>query len=649
MAVLHNYALSNGQPDMVGAAQAYAVILALYAHNEDAAIRFWGFTSNGTRKAWVSAGDPWPPYWCLWQAGDQWYLYIDGTNNPLQWAGNVLGAVGMPYGVPPPYVHAFFYTVWTTQLRAAILAAAGGAWSGTWHIAGYSYGGALALIAGLDIAAALGPGAVDLITFAQPRAFTAGLTSPMPASYHRLARPADPVPQLPWSQAGLSLPPPLGLVSTMLPWFHYGTGWAIADSAPPAPWPNIETPWASAPGALGQTDPTQHSMNAYWQSVSTAAGLQAGSGPSSPDLNTALALATEALAPPGPPPAIDVLPSSYISPAVANAVYFAGSPALTPALLDAGVPTLATSLANIKVGIIGVHPMPNAPVEIFKVKLTYEFYNQGWTEIYYGAGDPAQLCNLSNSGLQYLMAPRPAGVKLLQVSAYHWADPRNGTAKPYDYKKPPFGNPATGGPFTADPTGVVAYARIASTNGPTRRIAPKCWADVMIARDVSGGSVLTADGLQALNLYGQFLTAPPAYGIAVRFPKSTTGYQAFSVKNVVAVSSGTSNLVLDPNDWAAWQQASTGWVVLGHPDKHNMPALKGIFPVISSVSPNILIQFGLPAGLQTYTPAKLTVRNLNYTFRPFTGAPKFREWRTTKVGRALGLSRGRGPKQLART
>lgn len=198
--------------------------------------------------------DPSHPIPCLAyvQQGNHYYGWLAGTVNPGHWIGNVQGFLtpkGYSAGV---LVHSYFWDL-AQQLWLAGQSQLPAPGPGVrWTLVGHSLGGAIAQILAIQLGQMYGPSNVELLTLAQPKAFTSGLDAQsLWDTYVRLRVPGDPVPMVP-PDRGLSWFVSLGLpqaaVSVVYEWTHYGTPWLLRDDGEIASDPGLPF-WQQFPGA----------------------------------------------------------------------------------------------------------------------------------------------------------------------------------------------------------------------------------------------------------------------------------------------------------------------------------------------------------------------------------------------------------------
>lgn len=208
--------------------------------------------------------DPTNPVPCIAFArqGLHYYIWVAGTVNIDQWTGNVAGAL-----TPRPYangilVHSFFW------LLAQQLIAGGESRLPTpadgikFTVTGHSLGGAVAQILCIELGTRYGRDNVELLTFGQPKCFTAGLPgTQLWPTYVRVRVPQDPVPMVPPDRLlsfFLSLGIPSAVQSVAYEWTHYGTGYQLGAGGTLSPDAGLAY-WQTVPGQwLVTTDPRAH-------------------------------------------------------------------------------------------------------------------------------------------------------------------------------------------------------------------------------------------------------------------------------------------------------------------------------------------------------------------------------------------------------
>lgn len=210
--------------------------------------------------------DPLNPVPCIAFArqGTHYYAWVAGTVNVDQWIGNVAGCL-----TPRPYVHGVlvhsFFWLLASQLLAAgeshLPAPAPGV---RFTITGHSLGGAVAQIVAIELGNRYGPDNVELLTFGQPKCFTAGLVgTDLWPTYIRVRVPNDPVPMVPPDQVlswFLSFLIPAATMSVAFEWAHYGDCYQLGNGGTLNPDIGLGY-WQTVPGQwLFTTNPGNHKI-----------------------------------------------------------------------------------------------------------------------------------------------------------------------------------------------------------------------------------------------------------------------------------------------------------------------------------------------------------------------------------------------------
>lgn len=208
--------------------------------------------------------DPDNPIPCIAFArqGTHYYVWVAGTVNVDQWIGNVAGCL-----TPRPYadgilVHSFFWLLAQQLLVGGDSHLPASAPGIRFTVTGHSLGGAVAQILCIELGNRYGVDNVELLTFGQPKCFTAGLSGgDLWPTYIRVRVPNDPVPMVPPDQVlsfFLSSLVPSATQSVAFEWLHYGTGYQLGSG--PTLTPDIGLAyWQTVPGQwLLTCDPSAH-------------------------------------------------------------------------------------------------------------------------------------------------------------------------------------------------------------------------------------------------------------------------------------------------------------------------------------------------------------------------------------------------------
>jgi hypothetical protein len=221
-------------------------VAALYWDRRDKLEALLG--ADGEVMAFVHQPDSWPPSYAVLRTGNTYALAMAGTTNIApQVPGHIKGTFARQAPLEGCQVHGQWLQAWEevwALVRPLLPNDLAGA---DLRLAGHSYGGALAQIGALLLAAEPQPPAVSVLTLGSARGVTEGYAGPVPTMWH-LYSDGDPVFKLP---VNLSEVPftfhwviPLVWRAFMPRWKHYGTSIPLGPGgrlgpgeAPPDPLP----------------------------------------------------------------------------------------------------------------------------------------------------------------------------------------------------------------------------------------------------------------------------------------------------------------------------------------------------------------------------------------------------------------------------
>jgi len=265
---------SNGKPLAQGCLEQITLLLSCWVGTPSDTGNLLTIVGGGTVLVRSFDLSSIPPVWIMVSQPGHYYLSFGGSATTLHWAMNVTGAVPIVPVVSGPLVHGFFKRAWDT-LRPLVLAQLPlPPGIGTITITGHSYGGALAQLAGNDLAGIYGSAQVDVITFGQPKAMTVGYTGVSPGRHVRVINKGDIVPYLPPAiPLGPILANPLGPIlasGLSYTWRHYGTGWIMAEDGTFTLDPAEYVDGWIDPARLATSGTTTHYLNNYVGRLATA-------------------------------------------------------------------------------------------------------------------------------------------------------------------------------------------------------------------------------------------------------------------------------------------------------------------------------------------------------------------------------------------
>ncbi len=250
-------------PNVVAACQHLAIAGCVYADDRSALETLLG--SDGEILAFERGLVTWPPALAIVRtsAGD-YHACFEGTTNLVQATTHLWGSFQRLDYFPPCTANGAWlagYQVVQIQVDQALPPNLP---PGKLHISGHSYGGAMAFLGALHQARDRGSDAVELLTFGEPRALTAGYPGVQPACHWRYASELDPVQILPPDSSlipATDWADPLRWAFATPTWKHYGTlltlypGGTINREEPP---PNPLPPGVTVGGV------NEHLLRNYW-------------------------------------------------------------------------------------------------------------------------------------------------------------------------------------------------------------------------------------------------------------------------------------------------------------------------------------------------------------------------------------------------
>lgn len=232
---LRPFAKPDGTLDTAAALQQAALLETLYHDRQQDARTILGLAGGGEVLTWSFRDSSWPPSLAVFKQGADYWAVIAGTQNAKQMVGNVAGAVvsDNTWGRPLTWRNRYwqFQADKLHDQAAPLLATAGADF--TLHICGHSYGAGVAHLLALQYAEELGTDRVELLTFGEPKAITAGYSGPFAKYHFRVASVRDLVCYVPPGNALLIIPvrAPVKLLvgKALAEWEHYGRCYVVTD------------------------------------------------------------------------------------------------------------------------------------------------------------------------------------------------------------------------------------------------------------------------------------------------------------------------------------------------------------------------------------------------------------------------------------
>lgn len=192
--LLQDFGIS--QPNVIAACQQLALCAGVYQNDRANVEALLG--ADGEVLLWRQREGTWPPSYAFIKTSDgRYFVIIEGTTNTPQAIIHLWGSFYIRDELGGANVNGLWWINYKGLLEEVKTILPHNLPSGKLHVSGHSYGGALAHIAALDLGRSVGMQGIQLITFGEPKAITAGAVPGLPVCHWRYVSDLDPVPKLP--------------------------------------------------------------------------------------------------------------------------------------------------------------------------------------------------------------------------------------------------------------------------------------------------------------------------------------------------------------------------------------------------------------------------------------------------------------------